>query len=111
MRFATIVAAENDVRVSAVTDYEARLIVFHRQGQQALEDYQLLVKSHGMVIAAFDQQHSAAAFDAYRRFGKGNHGARLNFADCAVYALAKTLNAPLLFKGSDFSQTDVLVAS
>lgn len=110
-RFAALLAAENDVRISAVTDYEARLIVFHRQGRGALEDYQSMVESGDVAIVAFDQQQSAAAFDAYRRFGKGNHGARLNFADCASYTLAKTLNAPLLFKGSDFSQTDVLVAA
>lgn len=48
-----------------------------------------------------------AALDAYLRFGKGRHPARLNLADCFAYALAKSLDAPLLYKGDDFSLTDV----
>jgi uncharacterized protein with PIN domain len=48
------------------------------------------------------------ALDAYSRFGKGiDPKARLNLGDCATYALAKVLNVPLLFKGVDFSQTDI----
>ena len=48
--------------------------------------------------------------EAYRRFGKGRHPAALNFGDCLSYALAKHRNEALLFKGQDFSQTDVLIA-
>jgi ribonuclease VapC len=44
---------------------------------------------------------------AYRRFGKGRHSAGLNFGDCFSYALAMSTGEPLLFKGADFSQTDV----
>lgn len=47
------------------------------------------------------------AFDAFLRFGKGRHPARLNLGDCFAYALAKTLDAPLLFVGEDFPQTDI----
>ena len=48
-----------------------------------------------------------AAFDAFLRFGKGRHPAGLNIIDCAVYAAAKRLGRPLLFKGNDFARTDV----
>jgi uncharacterized protein with PIN domain len=49
-----------------------------------------------------------AAFEAYRRFGKGQgHPAQLNIVDCAVYALAKARSLPLLFKGGDFDRTDI----
>jgi ribonuclease VapC len=48
-----------------------------------------------------------AALEAFVRFGKGRHPAKLNYGDCFSYALAKTLDAPLLFKGNDFSQTDI----
>ncbi len=49
-----------------------------------------------------------AAYEAFRRYGKGiDPKARLNFCDCAVYALAKAMQAPLLFKGDDFAATDV----
>lgn len=58
-------------------------------------------------IIPFDQQLSTLAFDAYRRFGKGRHSARLNMGDCAAYALAKARGWPLLYKGDDFALTDV----
>ena len=52
------------------------------------------------------------AFDAYRRYGKGTgQGAALNYGDCFAYALAKHLAAPLLFKGEDFSRTDIEAAA
>jgi len=50
---------------------------------------------------------SAAALEAYLTYGRRYHGARLNLADCFAYALAKRLNVPLLYKGNDFSLTDV----
>ncbi len=49
----------------------------------------------------------AAAMEAFLSYGKGRHPARLNMADCFAYALAKQLDAPLLYKGDDFSQTDI----
>ena len=60
-------------------------------------------------MAAMAQALARAAFD---RFGKGKgHPAQLNFGDCFAYALAKSLSAPLLFKGADFAATDVKVAA
>ena len=64
-----------------------------------------------MVVVAFDEGQSAIAFDAYRRWGKGNHPAALDLGDCASYALAKSLDAPLLFKGGAFAKTDVRPAA
>jgi ribonuclease VapC len=52
-------------------------------------------------------QQVRLARDAYRRFGRGNHAAGLNFGNCFAYALAKERDLPLLFKGSDFARTDV----
>lgn len=48
-----------------------------------------------------------AAFAAFLKFGKGRHPARLNLGDCFAYALAKSLDAPLLYKGDDFAKTDI----
>ena len=51
------------------------------------------------------------ARDASIRFGKGmGHPAQLNFGDCFSYALAKSLNVPLLYKGADFAKTDIVSA-
>ena len=59
-------------------------------------------------IVPHDMHLAALALEAFRRYGKGiDPKARLNFCDCAVYALAKAMQAPLLFKGDDFTATDV----
>lgn len=51
-----------------------------------------------------------AAINAFDRFGRGRHAARLNMGDCFAYACARALDVPLLFKGDDFSQTDIAIA-
>lgn len=61
-------------------------------------------------IVSVDAELADVARRAWRRYGKGRHAAALNFGDCFSYALAITRNEPLLFKGSDFSQTDILTA-
>lgn len=55
----------------------------------------------------FGDRHWREAVDAYVRFGKGRHKARLNFGDCLTYAIARLANEPLLFVGDDFSETDL----
>jgi ribonuclease VapC len=67
-----------------------------------------LVSNLSVEIIAVSAEQAALAFHAFKRFGKGRGAkAALNFGDCFVYALAKDLNAPLLFKGDDFAQTDL----
>ena len=105
--FRVLLTSEADVRMSAVTDFETRLIAVHRRGPLLVERYEELLTSSGITIAPFDATQAALAFSAYRRYGKGNHPAKLTFADCAAYALAKGLDMPLLFKGEDFARTDV----
>jgi ribonuclease VapC len=56
------------------------------------------------------EQHRREAVDAYLRFGKGRHKARLNFGDCLTYAVARLANEPLLFAGDDFPATDLELA-
>ena len=69
-----------------------------------------LLAQSGMDIIPFTAEHAAIAADGWRRFGKGRHPAGLNLGDCFAYALAQSRNEPLLFKGADFSQTDVKAA-
>jgi len=67
-----------------------------------------LIEKAGIVVAPFDDEMARVAFDAFRRFGKGQgHPAQLNVVDCAVYALAKLRSQPLLYKGDDFARTDI----
>ena len=61
-------------------------------------------------IVPLDAEQAQIAREAFLRFGKGRHPAALNFGDCAAYALAKSRNAPLLFKGGDFAKTDIVPA-
>jgi ribonuclease VapC len=105
--FQQVISLEDDVRLSAMTDYEARLLAFRRGQQRLTAEYETLFEVGGFAVEAFAQDDSIRAFQAYRQFGKGYHPASLNFADCAAYALAKSLDAPLLFKGNDFARTDV----
>ena len=64
-----------------------------------------------LIVADFTPEHAEAARDAYVRYGKGSgHPAQLNFGDCLVYGFAKVEGEPLLFKGDDFAQTDLVAA-
>jgi ribonuclease VapC len=110
-QFQLVVSTAPSISMSAVTDYEVRLIGFQRRGELLVERYDEFLVQAAVSIVPFDEVQSTLAFEAYRRFGKGRHPARLNFADCAAYALAKSLNASLLFKGNDFGLTDVRVAN
>ena len=61
-------------------------------------------------VIPFGREHVAVFFEAFLRFGKGRHPARLNMGDCFSYAIAKVSGTPLLFIGDDFSRTDLLSA-
>jgi ribonuclease VapC len=94
--------------ISAVTLFECRTVLWARFGAEMLQGLQDLLDGWRPDVRAFDAEQASLAFAAYRRFGKGSgHPAKLNLCDCAAYALAKSLDAPLLFKGNDFLQTDV----
>lgn len=64
----------------------------------------------GTEIVAIDEEMGRIAIEAFGRFGKGRHRAALNMGDCFTYACAKMLSVPVLFKGDDFTKTDVAVA-
>ena len=64
----------------------------------------------GVQITAVTPAEAKFAREAYRKYGKGNHPAKLNLGDCFAYALSKARGEPLLFKGDDFRQTDVEAA-
>ncbi|WES65508.1 type II toxin-antitoxin system VapC family toxin [Microbacter sp. GSS18] len=109
--FASVLAAHaGDVSVSAATLVEARIVVEGRQGTEAAADLDRLLTRLGAHVVAVDDAQASLATSAWRRFGKGRHDAGLNFGDCFSYALSKHLDVPLLYKGDDFSRTDVASA-
>jgi ribonuclease VapC len=94
--------------MSAVNVHETATILRLRLGVAAVERFWKFLADVEIEIIPFDEAQVRAAAIAFGRYGKGiDPKARLNLADCAAYALAKTLNAPLLFKGNDFAQTDL----
>lgn len=94
--------------VSAVTVYETAIVIGARRGRERAARVMDMLDELGVEIVPFAEPYILRALDAYLRYGKGiDPKARLNLGDCAAYALAMSMNAPLLYKGEDFSATDV----
>lgn len=102
-----VIVDYGDPCVSAATYLEASMVMEAYSGIHGGRDIDDLIEDVGIRIVPVDQAQARIAREAFRRFGKGRHRAKLNFGDCFVYALAKALDAPLLFKGNDFVLTDV----
>jgi ribonuclease VapC len=99
------------VSVSGVTVLEAGMVVWARFGASGLVDLRRLLASVNAVVVPFDGTLADIAIHAFATFGRGSGApAKLNFGDCASYALAKSLGAPLLYKGNDFAATDIVSA-
>ncbi len=100
------------VVVSAVSLLEAGIVLRARRGVDGIAEITGLIAALSIDVVPFDANLAAAARDAFGRYGKGIHArARLNMGDCATYALAKAMNAPLFFKGLDFAATDLVAAA
>ncbi len=93
--------------ISAATLFEAAMVLESRFGERGGAELDLWLHKAGVEIVALDAQQADLARRAWRRFGKGRHPAGLNYGDCFSYALAMTTGESLLFKGEDFSRTDV----
>lgn len=93
--------------MSVASLLETTMVVEGRVGSSGSFDLDALLATYEIELIPVDAEQAEAARVAWRRYGKGNHPARLNFGDCFSYALAKTTGEPLLFKGNDFSQTDI----
>ena len=99
---------EDDTRlVSAATVLETAIVIETRKGDAGGRELDLLLHKGEIAVVAVDADQVAEARRAYRRFGRGRHAAGLNFGDVFAYALARSAGEPLLFKGEDFSKTDV----
>jgi len=100
--------AEDPIRlISAATILEAAMVIETRLGEAGGSELDLWLHRIGVEIVAVEPEHADQARRAWRRYGKGRHRAGLNFGDCFSYALAALSGEPLLFKGNDFSETDV----
>jgi ribonuclease VapC len=105
--FIDAVIDDGNPRISSATYLEASMVMELRFGDRGSRELDALLGEIGVEIVPFDEAQAKIARDAFRRYGKGLHRAALNLGDCFAYALAKALDAPLLFKGRDFALTDV----
>jgi ribonuclease VapC len=86
-------------------------IVLQRKGRESMsKELDRLLEILRVEVVPVSVRQGLLARDAFARFGKGNHPARLNFGDCSAYALARETSEALLFVGEDFSQTDIAAA-
>jgi ribonuclease VapC len=107
-RYVTALAAAIEPRMSAATYLEAAIVVDANRDPVLSGRFDDLVAEAALRIEPVTEQQAQLARRAHRDFGKGSgHPARLNFGDCFAYALARTTGHSLLFKGDDFSHTDV----
>ena len=110
-RIVRTLASAPERTLSAANLVEVGIVMQARRGDDGARDLDLLLAKLRVDIAAVTTSQADIARKAFRRYGRGRHPANLNFGDCFAYALAKDKSAPLLFKGNDFGQTDVMVAS
>jgi ribonuclease VapC len=106
-RFARALADAPVRLLSAVSRVELSFVIEGRKGETGRPDVELLLRDGGFDIVSVTPQQAEIAVDAFRRFGRGRHRARLNIGDCFAYALATATGQTLLFKGDDFIHTDI----
>jgi ribonuclease VapC len=109
-RYINAISHASICRISAANFVELSIVLEAQHGPGVARQCEALFRRVGIVIepVTLDQAHLAR--QAYLDFGRGRHAAGLNFGDCFAYALAKATAEPLLFKGHDFSKTDVEAA-
>ena len=96
--------------MSAANMLEVTMVVESRGGLAAGVEMDRFLERLGVEVVPVALEQLASARYAWRRFGRGNHPAALNFGDCFAYALAEVSREPLLFKGDDFARTDIAAA-
>jgi ribonuclease VapC len=105
--FSHRIAADPKRLVSAFSALESAVVLHARKGPTGVRELDLLLHSVGATVVSLDADQVLLARSAYEKFGKGHHPAALNLGDCCSYALSLSSGEPLLFKGNDFSRTDI----
>lgn len=110
-RLAARLSESDSARMSAATLVELSIVIDRDSSPNSAALLDELFDRSGIEVVPFTAKHARIARRAYQEFGKGSgHRAGLNFGDCFAYALAKETGEPLLFKGDDFSHTDIVPA-
>lgn len=106
-KFAEAIALDQRRLISAFNLLETAIVIEAKKGEAGGRELDLLLHRAQIEPVAMTSDQAELARSAWRKYGKGNHPAGLNIGDCCAYALAKVSGEPLLFKGADFSRTDV----
>ena len=106
-RFSEALEGSDIHSLSAGSFVETSMIIESLYGSDGVRDLDLIIAKAAIVVEPVDTEQAHIARQAFRQFGKGRHPAELNFGDCFSYALARFTAEPLLFKGKDFSRTDI----
>ena len=105
--FLDLIVQSEARHISAASLLETGIVLEARRGEAAGRELDLFVLRVDIEVVPVDADQSDIARSAWRKYSKGRHPGALNFGDCFSYALAKSLDQPLLAKGDDFSQTDI----
>lgn len=105
--YARAIDSDSKRLMSTASFVESSIVIEKRRGADGVIKLDQLIARSSIELVPVDAVQAHTARSAYRIYGEGRHRAALNFGDCFAYALAITLMEPLLFKGHDFSRTDV----
>jgi ribonuclease VapC len=108
--FSRAISSAERCHISAANYLEAAVVIDSAKSAISSRRFDDFFRASGIAVEAVTPRQAEIARAAYRDFGKGRHKTGLNFGDCFAYALAKEMDEPLLFKGTDFARTDVEVA-
>jgi ribonuclease VapC len=108
--FARLIHNAETCRISVATYVELSMVIESQLGSDGMRQAEAFFRRAGIVVEPVTIEQGELARQAFLDFGKGRHKAGLNFGDCFSYALAKAMGEPLLFKGADFSRTDIEAA-
>jgi ribonuclease VapC len=106
-RFNEAIEAAETRSLSTAAFVECSMIVESRYGADGVRDLDLFIAKAQVSLVSVDDDQADLARRAFQKFGKGRQPAELNFGDCFSYALSRSLDRPLLFKGNALSKTDV----
>lgn len=107
LAFSRVIASDGKRLMAAVSALETAIVIETKKGPSGGRELDLLIHKAGIEIVSMNGEQVELARNAYTNFGKGRHPAGLNLGDCCSYALSRYSGEPLLFKGGDFSQTDI----
>ncbi len=102
--------AAEDCRISVVNHLELFMVIEHRLGAESSRQIDFFLERAQVIVEPVTLEQGQLARQAFLDYGKGRHPAGLNFGDCFAYALSRATGQPLLFKGDDFSATDIVSA-